>query len=373
MKYYIVAGERSGDLHGSNLIKGIRLNDENAQIRAFGGNLMADEGAEIVKNYKEMAFMGFWEVAKNVHKIFNLLSFCFKDIEKWQPDVVILIDYAGFNMRLAKKLKKIQVKTVYYISPKVWAWNQKRALKIKANIDRMYVILPFEVDFFAKYNMEVKYMGNPLMDAIENFTPNPNFLIENKLEKTPTIAILPGSRMQEIEAMLPVMLDSSLEFMDDYQIVLATVSNIPSEFYEEFLTFHKNVKVVTDSTYDLLQIAETAMVTSGTATLETALFQVPQVVCYKTSWLSAIIARAVIKVKFISLVNLILQKATVEELIQETFTVENLTKSMNVIKIGGNKREKMLEDYDQLKTLIGNKGASEKVGHDLVDFLRENK
>ena len=369
MKYYIVAGERSGDLHGSKLIKGIKNNDTNAEIRAIGGALMQQEGAIIDHNYNDLAFMGFWEVIKNIPKILRLISATSIEIKNWAADVVILIDYAGFNLRLAKKLQKQNIKIVYYISPKVWAWNQKRAFKIKALINRIYVIFPFEVDFYKKYLMEVQYFGNPLMDALDEHKYQDDFINQNNLSSKPIIAILPGSRVQEIKKMLPIMLESAFSF-PDYQIVLGKVSNISEEIYEEFTQKYPQLKQVTDRAYDLLKVSSAAVVTSGTATLETALLGIPQVVCYKSSWLTAKIARIVIKVKYISLVNLILDKLAIQELIQEEFTVQNLSEELLMILPNGQKRNEIVEDYAILKSKMGKAGASESVGKDIVNYLR---
>ena len=290
MKYYLIAGERSGDLHGANLMRGIRQHDPDAQFRAWGGDLMRAQGATLVTHYTDMAFMGFLEVAKNLLTILGFLKKCKKDILKYQPDVVILIDYPGFNLRMAAFAKKQGIKVCYYISPKVWAWNQKRAWKIKANIDRMFVIFPFEVDFYKKYDYDVTYMGNPLMDAIEDFTPDPGFLRKNNLEDKKIIALLPGSRKQEVIGMLDTMLSVKGSF-PKHEFVIAGVNSLPGSLYEKYQTL-PNVTVVFEAAYDLLSVAEAALVASGTATLETALFSVPEVVCYRTSGVSYAIAKS---------------------------------------------------------------------------------
>ena len=365
MKYYLIAGERSGDLHGSNLIKGIKKQDPEAEFRAWGGEMMQESGAEIVTHYSKMAFMGFWEVFKNIFTVRKFIQLCKKDIINYKPDVVILIDYAGFNLRIAKFAKQHQFKTFYYISPKVWAWNQDRAIKIKQYIDKMFVIFPFETDFYKKYDFEVDYVGNPLLDAIQNFKPNPNFKRENNLSK-PIIALLPGSRKQEVEKMLSLMCGIKPQF-SSYQFVIAGVSNLPKTLYEPFLV-QSDVSVVYDSAYDLLSVAEAALVTSGTATLETALFNVPQVVCYKSGTISYEIAKRVIRVPYISLVNLILQKEAVKELIQNELTVENLTVELQ--KITTTQRNQQLEDYKKLHVLTGEAGASERAGQLMVSYLR---
>jgi len=310
MKYYIIAGERSGDLHGSNLIKGIRTHDSGAQIRAWGGDMMQEAGAEIVKHYRDLAFMGFFEVVKNLPTILGFLAFCKKDIKNYQPDVVILIDYAGFNMRVAKFAKLNGFKTFYYISPKVWAWNQSRALKIKQFVDKMYVIFPFEQAFFKQFDYKVDYVGNPLFDAIADFSPKEDFRKKARLGQKPIIALLPGSRKQEVETMLPLMMSQVYDF-PDYQFVIAAVSNLPKELYARWQSIFP-VKLVIDDAYNLLSVADAALVTSGTATLETALFGVPQVVCYRGGWAAYQVYKRVIRVPFVSLVNLILGREVVK-------------------------------------------------------------
>jgi lipid-A-disaccharide synthase len=370
MKYYIIAGERSGDLHGSNLIKAIRKHDTEAEIRAWGGDLMQATGATIVTHYADMAFMGFWEVIKNIGTITGFLKKCKSDIIDYQPDVLILIDYAGFNMRMARFAKEHNFKTFYYISPKVWAWNQKRALKIKKYIDQLYVIFPFEVSFFKKYNYQAHYVGNPLLDAIADFKPNPNFLSVNRLNNKPIVALLPGSRRQEVEQMLSVMLSLQNQFTD-YQFVVAGVRNLPQSLYDKLLN-NTDTKIVFDSAYDLLSVATAALVTSGTATLETALFNVPQVVCYKGSWLSFQIAKLLIRVPYISLVNLITDNEAVKELIQDQLNTQNLTTELQKIVLNGSERAKQLADYAFLQTKMGEVGASERAGGLMVEYLRHH-
>lgn len=366
MKYYIIAGERSGDLHGSNLIKAILQKDANAQIRAWGGDMMQEAGATLVKHYKDIAFMGFAEVIKNLPTILGLLSFCKKDIQAYQPDVVILIDYAGFNMRVAKFVKSIGIKTFYYISPKVWAWNQSRALNIKKFVDRMFVIFPFEKDFFKKYDYEVDYVGNPLFDAIADFQPKPNFRKEARVGQKPIIALLPGSRHQEVAKILPLMVAQAYNF-PDYQFVIAGVSNLPKELYARWQSIFP-IKVVYDDAYNLLSVADAALVTSGTATLETALLNVPQVVCYKTSGISFAIAKMVIKVPYISLVNLVAQKKIVPELIQNDLNNNTVQEELNKI-LRPEGRQAQLEGYAEVRAILGEKGASAKAGSLMVDYL----
>ncbi len=358
MKYYIISGEASGDLHGANLIKELVKLDPAADIHCWGGDMMEAAGAKVVKHYKELAFMGFKEVIANIGTILNNIKFCKKDIIQFNPDVVVFIDYPGFNLRLAKFAKKKGFKTLYYIAPQVWAWKEGRVDIIKKYIDKLLVILPFEVDFFAKDHCPATFVGHPLLDAVSTFETNHNFYIQNKLSsEIPIIALLPGSRKQEILKMLPVMCETTKNFTD-YQFVIAAAPGQTLEFYENILYDYPNIKIVSGQTYQLLKHAHAAAVTSGTATLETALFNVPQVVCYKGSWFSYQIGRRLVKVKYISLVNLILDKPCVSELIQDGFTTETLTTELQDIL--SESREDMLEDYKELQGMLGNGGASQK-------------
>lgn len=368
MKYYIIAGERSGDLHGSNLIKGILQHDPSAEIRAWGGDMMQQAGAVLVKHYKDLAFMGFFEVVKNLPTLLGFISFCKKDILEFKPDVVIFIDYAGFNMRIAKFAKLKGLKTFYYISPKVWAWNQSRALKIKQTVDKLFVIFPFEKEFFQQYDYPVDYVGNPLFDAIGDFSPALNFRKEARLGQKPIIAILPGSRKQEVDTMLALMLSQVYEF-PDYQFVVGAVSNLPKELYARWQSIFP-IKIVVDDAYNLLSVADAALVTSGTATLETALFNVPQVVCYKGGWMAYQVYKRVIRVPFVSLVNLIAGKKVVTELLQYDLTKENLTKELSLITVNEATRNEQLEGYATIKAILGDKGASEKAGRLMVEYLK---
>jgi lipid-A-disaccharide synthase len=367
MKYFIIAGERSGDLHGSNLINAIKQADKDAQIRGWGGDYMEAAGATIQMHYKDTAFMGFFEVVQNLSKIIGFFKLCKTQIEEFQPDAIILIDYAGFNMRIAKWAKPKGYKLFYYISPKVWAWNQKRALKLKQTIDKLFVIFPFEVDFFKKYDYEVEFVGNPLFDAIAAFQPNPYFLSQNELSNDKIIALLPGSRQQEVEQMLQLMVFTKKQF-PGYQFVIAGVGNLSKEFYEQFLS--DDIRIVFDQAYDLLSHAEAAMVTSGTATLETALFGVPQVVCYKTSQITYSIARMVIRIPFISLVNLIAQKKVVTELLQTDLTTENITKEIRKLLDNSEERKQQIADYQKIREILGSEGASAKTGQRIVEILK---
>lgn len=370
MKYYLVVGERSGDLHASNLMRAIAKLDTKAEFRFFGGEQMQAVGGTLVKHYQEMAVMGFWEVVKNLRKIAALLKFCKKDILAYQPDVVVLVDFAGFNMRLAKFCKRNQIKNFYYISPKVWAWNTKRALKIKQNVDKMFVIFPFEKDFYKQFGYEVDFVGNPILDAIAAFKKNPDFFEKNQLQaESPLIALLPGSRRAEVENMLSLMLQIK-SFFSEYQWVVAGVDNLPKSLYEP--CERQGVKVIYSQTYDLLAHAHSAVVTSGTATLETALFGVPQVVCYKTSFFSYQIAKRLIKVPFISLVNLVMNKKVVTELIQNELNETNLKNELEKI-ISGESRKQMLEDYQLLKEKMGTSGASELAAERILSYLNAYK
>ena len=369
MKYYLIAGERSGDLHGANLMKGIRAHDPAAEFRAWGGDLMQQQGATLVTHYTDMAFMGFLEVVKNLPTILRFLKKCKADVMEFQPDVLILIDYPGFNLRMAAFARKKGIKVFYYISPKVWAWNQKRALKIKATVDRMFVIFPFEVDFYKKYDYDVTYVGNPLMDAIQDFTPDPDFISRNKLENKKIVALLPGSRRQEVTGTLDTMLSIQTSF-PDYEFVIAAVKSLPGSLYEKYQNL-PNVTVVFEATYDLLAVAQAALVTSGTATLETALFSVPEVVCYRTSGVSYAIAKKLIRVPYISLVNLIMEKESVRELIQNEFSPERLTEELRAILPGKAKRLSVLNDYKILQKKVGEAGASQRAGAAMVGILKD--
>ncbi|MEH0154927.1 lipid-A-disaccharide synthase [Limibacter armeniacum] len=370
MKYYIIAGERSGDLHASNLMKELKKRDEQAEFRCWGGDEMEKAGGTLVRHYRETAFMGVLEVVANLNKIRGFLKECKQDILDYQPDVVVLVDYAGFNMKIAGFAKEHGFKTFYYISPKVWAWNQDRAKKIKKVVDRMFVIMHFEQDFYKKYDYEVDYVGNPLFDAISQFEPNEHFLEENGLsEDKPIIAILPGSRKQEVTSILHTMLSIVPKYRDQYEFVVAGVDNLPDELYAEARAM--NMKIVVGKTYDLLSYAQSAVVTSGTATLETALFEVPQVVCYKTSWVTFYLAKLAIKVDFISLVNLIAGKEVVKELIQGEFTAENL--EAELLKTLGGERDRILKDYAEMKALIKTEGTSKRTAALMTQYLTEKK
>lgn len=365
MKYYLISGEASGDLHGSNLIKEIQKLDSDAQFRAWGGDLIEATGATLVCHYRELAFMGFVEVLANLRTILNNINFCKQDIMDYEPDVIIFVDYPGFNLRIAPFAKKLGIKTVYYISPQVWAWKESRVKKIKQSIDKMLVILPFEKAFYQKHGYEVDFVGHPLIDAIENH-PKDGIELRDKhtLNDKPIIALLPGSRKQEISTMLPIMLEAALGFTD-YQIVVAGAPSVPMEFYNS-ITGGK-VKVLENQTYDLLSMADAALVTSGTATLETALFGVPEVVCYKGNTISYHIARRLVKVDYISLVNLIMEKEVVKELIQDDFTVKQLNEHIPTLL--SEESAQLKKDYRVLREKLGGKGASENAAKLIHSFV----
>lgn len=368
MKYYIIAGEASGDLHGANLMKALYKEDVQADIRFWGGDLMQEVGGTLVKHYKERAFMGFVEVLMNLSKVLGFIKFCKKDIAAFNPDVVIFIDNSGFNLRVAKWAKQSGFKTHYYISPQVWASRASRVKDIKRDVDTMFVILPFEKEFYKKYHYEVQFVGHPLIDGIagRKQVDEQQFRQENNLDDAPIIALLPGSRKQEITKMLSVMLSLVDEF-SDYQFVIAGAPSQYFSFYQQIIGA-KKVRFINNKTYDLLSISYAALVASGTATLETALFKVPQVVCYKGSAISYQIAKRIITLKFISLVNLIMDREVVKELIQNDFTKENLRKELTNI-LEENHRTKLFSEYYELEKILGGKGASETVAKEIVKEL----
>lgn len=370
MKYYIIAGEASGDLHGSNLIKELIKQDPKAQIRCWGGDLMQQAGATLVKHYNKLAFMGFAEVILNLRTILKNISFCKQDITSFNPDVIIFIDYPGFNMRIAKWAKKQGYRTHYYISPQIWAWKEGRIKSIKRDIDAMYVILPFEKEFYEKkHNYPVHFVGHPLLDAIAHRKPIDfnAFKSENNLPNKPIIALLPGSRKQEISKMLKIML-AMVNLFPNYQFVIAGAPSINKSFYDSFIT-NPNVHLLLNKTYDLLTVSDAALVTSGTATLETALFKVPQVVCYKGNRISYEIAKRIIKLKYISLVNLILDKEAVTELIQSDLNIKRLQEELGKI-LDGTHRKKMFLDYYDLEQKLGGEGASKKTARLIIESLK---
>lgn len=371
MRYYIITGEASGDLHASSLMKELKGLDANATFRCWGGERMREQGGELVKHYRETAFMGFTDVALHLAKIRKLIAFCRKDILLFHPDVLILVDYPGFNLRIARFARSRGFRVIYYISPQVWAWKSSRIRKIKAWIDHMIVILPFEEAFYATYDYPVEYVGHPLLDAIgppRDTTPS-SFRSIHSLDDRPVIAILPGSRQQEIRRILPIMLSVVAQF-SDYQFVIAGLSELTPAFYQTF-TGSGPARIVYDQTYSLLRNATAAMVTSGTATLETALHEVPQVICYKGEHLSYLIAKKLIKVPYIGLVNLIMGKELASELIQHKLTRENLIAELQKVLEVGNRRDEMLLDYQKLKVKLGGRGASARAAASIYRFLQK--
>ena len=354
-------------MHASNLVAEIKKKDKKAEFRGCGGDLMKAEGVELLKHYSSMAYMGFVEVAVHMRKVLRNIAETKRDILDYQPDVLILVDYPGFNLRIAKFAHEKGLKVFYYISPQVWAWKRRRVKKIKASVDKMLVILPFEEEFYKQYGVDVTYVGNPLLDELAKFgTSNRSiFLRRNSLgEKREIIALLPGSRKQEIKRMLPLMLKAVLHF-PEYQFVVAGISSIEKSLYKNIIG-NSDVFLIENQTYELLQNSSAALVTSGTATLETALFTVPEVVCYKSSGLSYRLAKAMIKVKFISLVNLVMDKEVVKELIQNDLTEDNIVKELDLLLNDGKRQRQLLEDYDELKDRLGNAGASEKAAAVIV-------
>ena len=369
MKYYIVAGEASGDLHGSNLMKALYKKDTNAEIRFWGGDLMQTVGGTLVTHYKERAIMGFVEVLLNLKKALNFIKSCKKDIAEFKPDVIVFIDNSGFNLRVAKWAKQQGFKTNYYISPQVWASRASRVKDIKRDVDKMFVILPFEKEFYKKYDYEVEFVGHPLIDGIagRKQVGEQDFRRKYNLGDKPIIALLPGSRKQEITKMLSVML-SLVDDFSDYKFVIAGAPSQDFSFYKQIIG-NKKVSFINNKTYDLLSVSNAALVASGTATLETALFKVPQVVCYKGGSISYQIAKRIITLKYISLVNLIMDKEVVTELIQNDFTKTNLKKELTKI-LDDNHRQKLFLDYFELEKKLGGKGASEKTAKLIVEGLQ---
>ncbi len=358
MKYYIIAGEASGDLHGSNLMKSILKEDSQAEFRFWGGDLMQNVGGKLVKHYRDLAFMGFVEVAMNLRTILKNIDVCKADLKAYQPDVLILIDYPGFNLRIAEYAKSLGIKVVYYISPQLWAWKEGRVKTIRKFVDEMLVILPFEKDFYKKHQVEVEFVGHPLLDAISDL-PDINvdeFKTQNGLNDKEIIALLPGSRKQEVEKMLELMLSVQSSF-PAYQFVIAGAPSLPKEFYQKYVD--DSVHFVSNKTYDLLRCSKAALVTSGTATLETALLNIPEVVCYRGNFISYQIGKRLVgkNIKYISLVNLIMDREVVTELIQNELTTNNLIKELNLIL--GQNRSKILSDYAELRAKLGGSGASD--------------
>lgn len=392
MNYYIIAGEASGDLHGSNLIHALRRHDPDAVIRCWGGDKMQAAGGTLVKHYRELAFMGFSEVIMNLRTIFRNLAFCKEDILQHKPDTIVLIDYPGFNLRIAKWAKEQNIKVVYYISPQVWAWKAGRVKMMKECIDKMLVILPFEKDYFKdKWGWEVEYVGHPLLEAVGEVklrAASSELRDGNRIvallpgNRKPTsakatadeariVALLPGSRKQEILKKLPVMLEVS-KYFPDHQFIVAGAPGMDPAFYAPLMAPYPNVSLLQNQTYDLLSKADAALVTSGTATLETALFGVPEVVCYKASWLSYQIGKRVVDIKYICLANLIMDRLVVKEMIQDDMTTENLRKELELLLHDETYRNRIKADYAALRELLHQGGdASEKAALSIVKFLAQ--
>ncbi len=378
MKYYLIVGEASGDLHASNLMRALQHEDPQAEFRFFGGDLMKAVGGTCVKHYRELAYMGFIPVLLHLRTIFRNMDFCKKDVEAWQPDVLILVDYPGFNLKIAEYIKRhTQIPVYYYISPKIWAWKEYRIKNIKRDVDELFSILPFEVDFFKKHQYPIHYVGNPCVDAVDDFRKKgqetfSEFVTANGLEDKPIIALLAGSRRQEIKDNLTRMIEAARSF-PQYQFVVAGAPGIEPDFYKRYID--SSTKIVFGQTYRLLQQAEAALVTSGTATLETALFRVPQVVCYYISVgkLVSFLRRHILKVKYISLVNLIADREVVTELVADGMTVSNIKKELAKIISGGNGRSRMLSEYDRLIGILGEPGASERAAAQITAFLKARR
>jgi lipid-A-disaccharide synthase len=376
MRYYVLAGEASGDLHASNLIKEISLLDGDAKFRGFGGELMEQAGMTVLKHYRDLAFMGLVPVIMNIRTIKKNFRFCEQDLLNFKPDVLILIDYPGFNLRMAKFAKAHGIRTFYYISPKVWAWKEKRVHRIIAYVDEMFTILPFETEFFAKYNYPVNYVGNPLLDAIleKKITSDfPRFITENKLAEKPILAVLPGSRKGEISVLLPTMLEAAAQF-PEYQCVIAGAPNMGIEFYQPFMN-ESSVPVIWGKTYEILIHSRTAIVASGTATLETAILNVPQVVVYRLtpSWLFNFLKFFFLRTKFVSLVNIILEKEAVRELIQWDFTLKKVVQELRNILYNPENEKRMLADYHDMMVKLGESGASKRAAEMMVKKLKSSK
>ena len=381
MKYYLIVGEASGDLHASNLMRALKELDAEASFRFFGGDLMSEVGGTRVKHYKELAYMGFIPVLLHLRTIFKNMDLCKKDIVDWNPDVVILVDYPGFNLKIAEYIKKhTDIPIYYYISPKIWAWKEYRIKNIKRDVDELFSILPFEVDFFKEHQYPIHYVGNPCVDAVDAYQNNHaesfgEFVASNSLSDKPIIALLAGSRKQEIKDNLPMMLEAALPFVDKYQLVLAGAPGIDPAYYQLYVGSTVPVKIIFGQTYRLLQQAKAALVTSGTATLETALFRVPQTVCYYTpvGKLISFLRRHILKVKYISLVNLVANKEVVRELVADTMTVANVRSELNALLKDETYRGQMLKEYDRMIKILGPAGASHQAASKMIELLSVKK
>ena len=381
MKYYLIVGEASGDLHASNLMKALKEQDAQAEFRFFGGDLMCAVGGTLVKHYKDLAYMGFIPVLLHLRTIFKNMDFCKSDIVAWSPDVVILVDYPGFNLKIAEFVKKeMDIPVYYYISPKIWAWKEYRIKNIKRDVDELFSILPFEVDFFKGHQYPIHYVGNPCVDAVDAFRKGhaesfEEFVEDNALPKKPIIALLAGSRKQEIKDNLPDMLEAAKPFVDEFQLVLAGAPSIDLAYYQKYIGTKVPVKIVFGQTYRLLAQAKVALVTSGTATLETALFRVPQVVCYYLAMgkFVSFLRRHILKVKYISLVNLVANKEVVRELVADTMTVDNVRKELGALLNDTDVRNDMLREYDRMIKILGPAGASRQAALKMIELLSVRK
>lgn len=366
LKLYIISGERSGDMHASNLVLALKAKEPRIEVRGMGGKFSKEAGVQLAVDYAQVALMGFLEVVLGFRKVLKYLNLVKKDILEYRPDGIVLVDYGGFNMKIAEFAKGHGIPVHYYIPPKVWAWNQKRAFKLKKFTDHVYSILPFEPAFFKSYEMDVNYVGNPLFDEIKKFTPHDFFFQKNEINYQPIIALLPGSRTQEVKAMLDKMIKLSSSF-PQAQFVIAAVDSLEESVYTPAI--RAGLKVVYNQTYDLLSHAVAAVVTSGTATLETALFRVPQIVVYETSPVTYFFAKRLVKIDFISLVNLIAEKEVVKELIQDDFSIENLKKELNLILSNPVYKGHMLQGYDLIKERLGETSASENTADLILNTL----
>ena len=381
MKYYLIVGEASGDLHASNLMRALKEHDPQADFRFFGGDLMKAVGGTLVKHYKELAYMGFIPVLLHLRTIFRNMDLCKKDIVDWQPDVLILVDYPGFNLKIAEYIKKhTDIPIYYYISPKIWAWKEYRIKNIKRDVDELFSILPFEVDFFKGHQYPIHYVGNPCVDAVDAFQKAHSetfetFVADNSLDEKPIIALLAGSRKQEIKDNLPDMLEAAKPFVGEYQLVLAGAPSIDPAYYQQYIGTDVPVRIVFGQTYQLLAHAKAALVTSGTATLETALFRVPQVVCYYLAMGKVIsfLRRHILKVKYISLVNLVANKEVVRELVADTMTVSNVRSELDALLNDDAYRNKMLQEYDRMIKILGPAGASRQAALKMIELLSVRK
>lgn len=381
MKYYLIVGEASGDLHASNLMRALKERDPQADFRFFGGDLMQAVGGTLVKHYKDLAYMGFIPVLLHLRTIFRNMDLCKKDILDWCPDVVILVDYPGFNLKIAEYVKKhTDIPVYYYISPKIWAWKEYRIKNIKRDVDELFSILPFEVDFFKGHQYPIHYVGNPCVDAVDAFLKShtetfEEFVMANSLEQKPVVALLAGSRKQEIKDNLPDMLEAAKPFVDKYQLVLAGAPGIEPSYYQQYIGNEVPVKIVFGQTYRLLAQAKAALVTSGTATLETALFRVPQVVCYYIAMgkLVSFLRRHILKVKYISLVNLVANKEVVRELVADSMTVSNVRSELDKLLNDANYRDLMLGEYDRMIKILGPAGASHQAASKMIELLSVRK